>query len=241
MRILIDTNIIIHREASHVINEDIGLLFNWLDKLKFDKCVHPLSIEEISGYQDENVVKTMKIKIDNYNQLKTESVDDQLIAQIRQTDNSRNDFIDTSIVKEVYNDRVNYLITEDRGIHRKANFLGCSEKVFKIDTFLEKCIAENPELKNYQVLAVKKEYFGNININDVFFDSFKQDYNEFESWFNKKADNISYVCITDGDVKAFLYLKQEGINEPYNDIEPPFPQRKDLKLELSKLHLLDIN
>ncbi|WP_303316647.1 PIN domain-containing protein [Flavivirga abyssicola] len=235
MRILIDTNIIIHREANRVINEDIGLLFNWLDRLKFDKCVHPLSIEEISCHQDENVVKTMKIKIANYNLLKTESADDQLITQIRQTDNSRNDFIDTNIVKEVYNNRVDYLITEDRGIHRKANFLNCSEKVFKIDTFLEKCIAENPELKNYQVLAVKKEYFGNININDVFFDSFKQDYNEFEDWFNRKADNISYVCVTDGDVKAFLYLKQEDINEIYNDIEPSFPQKKRLKIGTFKV------
>ena len=235
MRILIDTNIIIHREANRVYNEDIGLLFNWLDKLKFDKCVHPLTIEEISGHQDENVVKTMKIKIANYNLLKTESADDQLITQLRQSDKSQNDFIDTSILNEVYNNRVDYLITEDRGIHRKAIFLGCSEKVFKIDAFLEKCIAENPELKNYQVLAVKKEYFGNINLNDVFFDSFKQDYNEFGNWFNKKADNISYVCVTDGNVKAFLYLKQEGKDEIYNDITPAFPQKKRLKIGTFKV------
>jgi predicted nucleic acid-binding protein len=235
MRILIDTNIIIHREANRVYNEDIGLLFNWLDKLKFDKCVHPLSIEEISGHQDAIVVKTMKIKIANYNLLKTVSADDQLIIKIRQSDKSRNDFIDTSILNEVYNNRVDYLITEDRGIHRKANFLGCSEKVFKIDAFLEKCIAENPVLKNYQVLAVKKEYFGNINLNDVFFDSFKQDYTEFGNWFNKKADNISYICVTDGDVKAFLYLKQEDNNEIYNDIQPSFPQKKRLKIGTFKV------
>lgn len=235
MRILIDTNIIIHREANRIFNEDIGLLFNWLDRLKTDKCVHPLSIEEISGHQDENVVKTMKIKVANYNLLKTESTDDQLITQIRQSDSSRNDFIDTSIVKEVYNNRVDYLITEDRGIHRKARFLGCSEKVFKIDSFLEKCIAENPELKDYKVLAVKKEYFGKININDVFFDSFKKDYAEFEDWFNRKADNISYVCVTDGNVKAFLYLKQEGINDTYNDIKPSFLQKKRLKIGTFKV------
>ena len=235
MRILIDTNIIIHREANRVYNEDIGLLFNWLDKLKFDKCVHPLSIEEISGHQDAIVVKTMKIKIANYNLLKTVSADDQLIIKIRQSDKSRNDFIDTSILNEVYNNRVDYLITEDRGIHRKANFLGCSEKVFKIDAFLEKCIAENPVLKNYQVLAVKKEYFGNINLNDVFFDSFKQDYTEFGNWFNKKADNISYICVTDGDVKAFLYLKQEDNNEIYSDIQPSFPQKKRLKIGTFKV------
>ena len=40
MRILIDTNIVIHREANQIVNEDIGLLFNWLDRLSYEKCVH---------------------------------------------------------------------------------------------------------------------------------------------------------------------------------------------------------
>jgi len=33
IKILLDTNIIIHREASTVINDDIGILFRWLDNL----------------------------------------------------------------------------------------------------------------------------------------------------------------------------------------------------------------
>ena len=45
MRILLDTNIIIHREASRIYNQDIGLLFNWIDKLHYEKCVHPLTID----------------------------------------------------------------------------------------------------------------------------------------------------------------------------------------------------
>lgn len=235
MRILIDTNIIIHREANRIVNEDIGLLFNWLDKLRYDKCVHPLSIEEISTHQDEQVVSTMKVKIANYNLLKTESPDDPLIREIRINDTTRNDEIDTSIVKEVYNKRVDYLITEDRGIHRKAKILGCPEKIFKIDDFIEKCTAENPELKDYKVLSVKKEYFGNINLEDDFFDSFKEDYREFTDWFNRKADNISYVCKTDGSVKAFLYLKREGVRENYDDITPVFPRKKRLKIGTFKV------
>jgi len=235
MRILIDTNIIIHREASRVQNKDIGLLFNWLDRLKYEKCVHPLSIEEISTYQDKEVVETMKVKIDNYNILKTESKDKDSILELRKTDRTKNDSIDTSIIKEVYNNRVEYLITEDRGIHHKARILGISERVFKIDDFLEKSIAENPELKNYQVLAVKTEYFGNLDLDDSFFDSFKEDYQEFEKWFNNKSDNLSYVCITDDKVKAFLYLKVEKKDEPYIDISPAFKPKKRLKIGTLKV------
>lgn len=34
VRILLDTNIIIHRETERIINPDIGKLFNWLDKIE---------------------------------------------------------------------------------------------------------------------------------------------------------------------------------------------------------------
>lgn len=236
MRILLDTNIIIHREASRIYNQDIGLLFNWIDKLHYEKCVHPLTIEEIGSYQDEEVVNTMRVKIGNYNQLKTDSPETEKISILRESDKTRNDFIDTSLLKEVINNRVDFLITEDKGIHRKAKFLGIGDKIYKIDAFIDKCTSENPDLKDYKVLSVKKEYFGNINLKDEFFQSFLEDYGEFETWFNKKADNISYVCITDGSVKAFLYLKIENAgSETYADIKPTFDQKKRLKIGTLKV------
>ena len=236
MRILLDTNIVIHREASKVYNQDIGVLFNWLDKLKIDKCIHPLTLEEIKSYKDDDVVNTMSIKLENYNVLKTESPENEAILRIRQSDKNRNDSIDTSMLKELLNERIDFIITEDKGIHRKAVILGISEKVYKIESFISKCIAENPELKDYKVLSVKKEYFGNINIVDEFFNSFIEDYSEFKNWFNKKSDNISYVCNTDNGIKAFLYLKIEDINsESYTDIFPNFTHKKRLKIGTFKV------
>ena len=44
MKVLLDTNIIIHRETDRIINEDIGKLFNWLDKIKADKYIHPVTL-----------------------------------------------------------------------------------------------------------------------------------------------------------------------------------------------------
>ncbi len=44
MKALLDTNIIIHRETSTVVNRDIGILFKWLDKAKYTKCIHPITI-----------------------------------------------------------------------------------------------------------------------------------------------------------------------------------------------------
>jgi predicted nucleic acid-binding protein len=235
MRILLDTNIIIHREASRVVNPDIGLLFQWFDKTRASKIVHPLTIKEISEHKDKNVVETMKIKIGNYLILKTESDESESIINIRKNDKTNNDSIDTSLVKELYNERVDIIVTEDRGIHRKAALLNIEEKVFTIDAYIEKVTAENPALKTYKVLSVKKEYFGNINLDDTFFDSFKQDYSEFEKWFKRKSDEDSYICNTDGKIGAFLYLKVEEMDESYHNIVPQFAPKRRLKVGTFKV------
>ena len=44
MRILLDTNIVIHRENKRVSNYSIGDLFRWIDRLKYDKVIHPYTI-----------------------------------------------------------------------------------------------------------------------------------------------------------------------------------------------------
>lgn len=235
MKVLIDTNIVIHREASRVVNEDIGTLFNWLDRLGYKKCVHPHTIGEISSHQNEEVVRVMTVKVKSYYELKTTSPDDDSIKLLRAKDLSANDSIDTDILKELYNGRVSFLITEDRGIHSKAKLLKVDHLVFKISGFLEKCIVENPELKSYKVLSIRKEHFGNINLNDVFFDSFRQDYSEFNDWFNRKADSVSYVCFMGERVVAFLYLKVEGRQESYSDIYPKFESKKRLKIGTLKV------
>ena len=150
-------------------------------------------------------------------------------------DKDQNDINDTILLNEAYCSRVNILITEDKKIHQKAEMLGIANKVFRINSFIERAIAKNPSLVDYNVLSVKKEYFGNIKIEDVFFDSFKTDYIGFSNWFNKKAEEISYICSYDNNIKAFLFVKKEEEDENYNDITPAFPTKKRLKIGTFKV------
>lgn len=237
MKALLDTNILIHREAGRVVNEEIGNLFNWLDRLHYEKCVHPLSIAELEKHFDERVVQTFRTKLQSYNVLKTEAPEVSAIVEIRNKfDRNTNDSIDTSLLKEVYCRRVDCLVTEDRKIHAKAFELGIADSVHTIDGFLEKVTSENPALSEYKVLSVRKEYFGNINIDDPFFDSFKTDYPGFREWFNKKADEIAYVCFSEThEVLAFLYVKREGVDENYGDITPVFKPQNRLKIGTLKV------
>lgn len=237
MRILLDTNIIIHREASRVIVPEIGTLFNWLDRLHHQKCVHPLTVGELRKHKDQNVVRTFEAKVNSYHILKTEAPETPEIQAVRaKYDKTDNDFVDTSLLKEVFAGRVDLLLTEDTGIHEKASDLGVSPRVFTIDAFLEKCVAENPELVDYKVLAVKRAYMGDLNLEDPFFSSLRSDYVGFDDWFKKKSDEVAYVCKGDDDeLLAFLYLKDEGSSENYANISPIFLPKYRLKVGTFKV------
>lgn len=238
MRILLDTNIIIHREAHRVIREDIGHLFQWLDKLKSTKCIHPVTVEELKRHTDSTTVKSMSIKIGNYHLLKTIApFGPEITALSKRMDVNDNDRGDSKILNEVYAGRVDLLISEDKKLHTKAAELGILEKVYKIDAFLEKVTAENPGLVDYKVLSVRKMYFGEVNQADPFFDSFRDDYQypPFDAWFNKKADDFCYVCHHQGAVTAFLFVKVEDERESYSDIQPSLTPKRRLKIGTLKV------
>lgn len=236
MKVLLDTNIIIHREASMVVDPDIGILFKWLDDLRYQKCIHPVTIEEITKHGDPKTVATFKIKLNNYKALQTTApAHPEVTRACSSIDADQNDANDTILINELMTNRVDMLISEDKKILHKASILNIRDRVFTIDSFLEKVTADNPKLKDYKVLSVKKELFGNLNLGDGFFDSLKQDYSEFDKWFNKKSEETAYVCKQDTRILAFLYLKAESHSEDYSDIEPVFSKKKRLKIGTLKV------
>ncbi len=238
MKALLDTNIIIHREASKVINQDIGILYRWLERGKYTKCIHSLTIKEIENHKDKQIVESFHIKLDSYECIEIPSPLQEAVVQIsNQFDINQNDRNDTQLLNEVFVGRADILITEDKKIRKKAIVLGIENKVFTIDSFLEKVFAEHPELVNYKVLNVLKTKFGRINLDDNFFTSLKEDYDGFQKWFIKKYDEEAYITINanKGLLLSFLYLKVEEKDENYKDINPIFPPKKRLKVGTFKV------
>lgn len=82
-------------------------------------------------------------------------------------------------------------------------------------------------------LLLQKRRFREVNLDSPFFDSLKSDYQEFETWFRKKADNKCLIFENEGEIQGFLYLKEE--NHPLDDVTPPRPARKRLKIGTFKI------
>lgn len=238
MKALLDTNIIIHREANKIVSQDIGILYRWLERGQYTKCIHSVTIDEIKKNPNTETVNTFLVKMENYEVIKIPSpLQPEVKLVSDKTDTSDNDINDSLLLNEVLVGRVDMMITEDKKIHRKATELYIQDKVFTIDSFLEKVFAEHPELVDYKVLNVQKLKFGRIDLNDSFFDSLKEDYEGFEKWFIKKYDDEVYITINsnNGMLLSFLYLKIEDKTENYSNINPTLPSKKRLKIGTFKV------
>lgn len=237
MRVLLDTNIVIHRENIVVTNHSIGQLFYWLDRLHCEKLVHPMSVAELRKYRNPQMQKLYDAKLAAYTQMKSIAPQtDGFKALLADVPKTANDEIDNQLLNEVYCGRVDALITEDRRMRVKAERLGILEKVFSINAFITKATSENPELLNYKALSVRKTFFGTVDLGDPFFETFKNAYAGFEGWFASKCDQEAYICKSDSNrIQGFLYLKVEGKEESYTNITPVFAPKRRLKVGTFKV------
>ena len=139
MRALLDTNIIIHRESMQATNYSIGQLFYWLDKLHYEKLVHPYSVAELRKAHNPAQQDIYDARLSAYTQMKTvatQTADFQ--ALLVGTPNTENDIIDNQLLFETYIGKADILITEDRRMRNKAEALGISSRVFSINSFISK-------------------------------------------------------------------------------------------------------
>lgn len=95
MRALLDTNIIIHRENTKVTNQSIGLLYYWLDKLHYDKLIHPYSLKELRKYSNPAMQELYDAKLSSYVEMKTiAQQSEEFVELLKEAPKTENDEID---------------------------------------------------------------------------------------------------------------------------------------------------
>lgn len=238
--VLLDTNIIIKRESNHV-SYEVSKLFSWFTRKKITTFIHPKTIFEISKYEDKGIRETISTKMNAYSVLpeffhEKNQHFDKIISKYP---NDENGAVDNILLREVYDDNIDILLTDDKLILRKAEELYIRERVFtssQLLSYFENLYSQNIE---YKMLAVKLKNLEDVDLESSFFDSLREDYggNEFDKWFKKKVRNNdkAYVFEDNSGLKGFLYLKIEDEKESYMDISPAFAPKRRLKVGTFKI------
>lgn len=234
MKILIGTDLLLSYLNRTDYMEGIMILFRWLERLKYKKYIDFGSVVVLTHFVELNEFRNLK----GFEVLKKVTPKNFIIRIIENQINSVNvrnsKNIKTQLMQLNYllEGDVDYIITEDKDIHDVARQLSIDDKVYAIEDFLEKCVAEHRELDETKGIALRTVKFGSLSLNDPFFNTFINEYAPYYyEWFKKKATDDVYVAQDlDGNIRALLKLKLEGVDEDYSDISPKFKPATRLKI-----------
>ena len=139
MRSLIDTNIFIYREDDHVLSSNLQNVLRMLNSLKVEILLHPKSIEEIKRDRNEDRKKVMLSKIHTYPLLESPpdlNKDTNFLSVVGHS-TKPNEYVDNALLYSVCKDAVDFLITGDGGMYKKATRLGIKDRVLSLEDALE--------------------------------------------------------------------------------------------------------
>lgn len=234
MRVLIDTNVFIERESEKVVPEPLQELEKLLRTEGHDILVHRLSKDEIRNYENDERRETAESKIATYADLKLpkypSSSDTEFREYIRVAD-SFNERVDNALLYAVYSDQVDYLITEDRGIHAKAEDLGIPDNILTIEEGRNQFRSELPLISGPP--SIQKVKLEDLNIEDPIFDSLKEEY-DFEKWAANNPERDAWVNWNpDSSIGAILIIKPREVEDIGEN--PPLGKRERLKISTLKV------
>lgn len=215
MNILIDTNIIIPLEPSALtdfeINTELALRFHSLvQKSGSIIFVHPAVEYDFNRDKNEERIRLRKTVIKRYNHIDSPPPISILnVADVGAPDIGSNDYVDNCFLASVKGDAVDYLVTEDKGIHKKAKRAGLQSRVLLLrdaiallQDFFDETPPPPPSVES------KKVY--ELNETDPIFDSLRKDYSPgFDIWlqkckrkhrdayviYDKSHTNLAGICI----------------------------------------------
>jgi len=188
MRILLDTNIFIPLEdSSKVLDESLSSLVKLANEHNHHLLVHPASKDDIDRDTNQPRRKITLSRINKYPQLESPpdlSSDD--LKKLGLSQLKDNDRVDNLILFALYRNSVDLLVTEDRGMHKKAINLGLTERIHYIQQASE--LLKNLHAKSFVDLpSIQDIPTHKLDITDHFFDSLRDDYPPFDRWFIEKC------------------------------------------------------
>lgn len=215
MRALLDTNIIIESEGNVELSDSVQEFFRLSEKHKIERCVHKKSIDDISKDTDLVRKKITLSKLEKYPRLDFDRDPDKDYRRICEATGNIHDLIDDYILFSIVRDAVDYLITEDKGIHSKALKLNVNDRVFTAKEFCDFIKAEYELRFPSSLPTIEKVKLVDLDLSDKIFGSLKEDYEDFEEWFKRKSRegreawvsffgrDLSSICIFDPSNAAY--------------------------------------
>jgi ribosomal protein S18 acetylase RimI-like enzyme len=133
-----------------------------------------------------------------------------VLDELGEADPAGHDYVDHLMLSAVVQNSVQYLVTDDGGMHKKAARLGVAERVFTVEDalgFLTTLLKRTPEPP--PLVVATKSY--DLDLGDPIFDSFRGEYPGFDEWFIKcqREHRPGWVIRDAGGLAAVCIIKED--------------------------------
>lgn len=212
---LIDTNIIIGLEDNHTVNPAYALFSSLAAKHKVDVFVHSAARDDIA--QDKN---TKRRAISNSKLAKFQTLEkvkgltkQNLVDEFGRL-RKHNDVVDATLLHAVSIGAVDFLVTQDQGLHDRArrHSADLSRRVLFIADAAQ-LLTSTFEPKQVPIRHVEEVSAHTINVSDEFFDSLRDGYGDvvFNRWWKEKCVSGRRPCwvVYDNEELAGLVVRKD--------------------------------
>ncbi|HIH45301.1 MAG TPA: N-acetyltransferase, partial [Candidatus Methanoperedenaceae archaeon] len=137
MRVIFDTNILIHIEDPKELSENLQDLLKIFREHGHQIFIHPASFKDIDNDQDESRKKIILSKLKGYPHIESPpKPTDDFLSSVG-TSSNPNEMNDNEILFAIQRNAADFLITEDYGLQKKAIKANLEDRVLSIDSALD--------------------------------------------------------------------------------------------------------
>lgn len=214
MRFLIDTNVLIPLEPTSrqdLAREDprVSQLARTIGEAGHVLCLHPDVIHDVRRNGDTDRRSLREILIRKYPTLRSApSPSQRLQNEFGSPAEGSSEWVDNQLLAAIEADAVDYLITDDRGIHRKAARLDLRERVLTTAEAIE-LVSRLFDRVPLPPPAVDSRVAYELRVDDPIFESLRQDYDGFDDWLSRARREQRQTWVIparDEDVYAALCI-----------------------------------
>lgn len=210
---LIDTNVIIGLEDHHQVQPAFAALLNLAAKHKVDVLVHEAARDDIQRDKDVSRRNISLSKLGKFQGLqKVRGLEAADLERRFGTLSRPNDIVDATLLDAVERGAADFLVTEDRGLHDRARRVSAelSRRVLFVADAVQ-LLKTTYEPIATPVRFVEEVSAHQIQLTDDIFDSLREDYPAFDSWWRDKCVRERRACwvVFDEGLAGLIVRKDE--------------------------------
>jgi len=186
--------------------------------------VHPASRDELAGGKDAARAKQRLAEIDKFDTLAESPIHSSIDNELGPVERDTNDHRDRRILASLYSNSVNFLVSDDGRLRKRATRIGVGTRVLTLadavamlEGFEPAAIPPPPQVENLPSYA--------LDVEQKIFGSIRDDYENFDAWIAKvQGDSSNRECFVvkedDGTYAAIAIVKIREDDCEYDFVHP---------------------